>query len=253
VLRALENAFLYHPIRAVQEWLPPPNERVQDVELLTATGTRIHAWWCPTEGWRPEQGAVLYSHGNAGNLSHRGEGVARWQEQMGQAVLIYDYPGYGKSSGRPDEAGCYAAALAAYEWLIAEKQVPPQRILLYGGSLGGGVAVDVAVSRPYRAMVLVSTFTSIPDMARTIYPWLPARWLLRNRFDSLAKIGRCCRPLFVAHGTADRLVPFRQGERLFAAAPEPKRFFPMRGYDHNHSPGPDFYAALREFQAAVEA
>jgi fermentation-respiration switch protein FrsA (DUF1100 family) len=252
VLRALETALLYRPIRAVEEWLSPPNDRVQDVELFAVSGTRLHAWWCPTEGWRPEQGAVLYCHGNAGNLSHRAEGIARWQAQTGQAILIFDYPGYGKSHGRPDEAGCYAAADAAYDWLTVEKHVRPERILLYGGSLGGGVAVDVASRRPYRAMVLVSTFTSIPDMAQVVFPWLPARWLVRNRFDSLSKILRCHRPLFVAHGTADRLIPFRQGERLFAAAPEPKRFFLMTGYDHNHSPGPEFYAALREFLAKTE-
>jgi fermentation-respiration switch protein FrsA (DUF1100 family) len=252
VLRALENALLYRPIRAVEEWLPPPNDRVEDIELITAEGTRIHAWWCPTEGWHPEQGAVLYSHGNAGNLSHRAEGIARWQQHMGEAVLIYDYPGYGKSTGRPSEPGCYAAAHAGYDWLTGDKQVAPERILLYGGSLGGAVAVDLASRRPYRAMVLVSTFTSIPDMARIVYPWLPTRWLIRNRFDSLSKIARCRRPLFIAHGTGDRLIPFSQGQRLFAAANEPKQFFPMSGYDHYHSPGPEFYQVLREFLARAE-
>jgi fermentation-respiration switch protein FrsA (DUF1100 family) len=252
VLLALENVFVYHPTRAADEWLVPPNPRVQDVELHTPDGTLIHAWWCPPEHWQPGQGAVLYCHGNAGNLSHRGDGITRWHEQMGQAVLIFDYPGYGRSTGRPSEAGCYAAADAAYDWLTQTQHVPPERVLLYGGSLGGGVAVDLASRRPYRALVVVSTFTSIPDMAQKQFPWLPARWLVRNRFDNLAKIGRCRRPLFVAHGTADRMIPYRMGERLYAAADEPKQFFPLEGYDHNHAPGPDFYAALREFLARAE-
>jgi fermentation-respiration switch protein FrsA (DUF1100 family) len=252
VLLALENSFVYHPTRDTEDWQAPPNPRVQDVELHTADGTRIHAWWCPPEKWEPAQGALLYCHGNAGNLSHRGEGITRWQQQLGQAVLIFDYPGYGRSAGRPSEASCYAAAEAAYDWVTQTQHVPAERLLLYGGSLGGGVAIELASHHPYRALVVVSTFTSIPDMAQKQFPWLPARWLVRNRFDSLAKIGRCRRPLFVAHGTADSMIPFAMGRQLFAAADEPKAFFAMDGHDHNHAPGPGFYAALREFLAKAE-
>src|SRR5262249_23613263 len=148
------------------------------------------------------RGTVLYCHGNAGNLSHRGEGVLRWHQLLGQSVLIFDYPGYGRSEGKPSEAGCYAAADAAYAWLTETKKVLPQDLLIYAGSLGGGVAVALASRRPHRALVLVGTFTSIPDMAQRQFPWLPARWLVRNRFDNLGKIGRCTRPVFLAHGTA---------------------------------------------------
>jgi fermentation-respiration switch protein FrsA (DUF1100 family) len=253
VLMALENRLLFFPVVAADEWLEPPNARVQDVELQSADGCRIHAWWCPTENWEPSQGAVLYCHGNAGNLSDRAAGIARWQEQLNHAVLIFDYPGYGRSSGRPSERGCYAAADAAYDWLTQTVKVPAEKILLYGGSLGGGVALDLASRRPHRAVVLVSTFTSIPEMAQTLYPWLPARWLVRNRFDNLDKVAKCTRPIFIAHGTADRTVPFSQGERLYAATPEPKQFYVLEGYDHNHTPGPDFYAALRQFLAKNEA
>jgi fermentation-respiration switch protein FrsA (DUF1100 family) len=252
VLLALENAFIYHPTRDTEDWQAPPNDRVQDVELHTADGTRIHAWWCPPQTWEPAQGAVLYCHGNAGNLSYRGEGITRWQQQMNLAVLIFDYPGYGRSAGRPSEAGCYAAAEAAYDWLTQIQHVPAERIVLYGGSLGGSVAVELASRHPCRALVVVSTFTSIPDMAQKQFPWMPARWLVRNRFDNLAKIGHCRQPFFQAHGTADSTIPFSMGQRLFAAANEPKQFFAMDGYDHNHAPGPDFYAALRDFLAEQE-
>ena len=130
---------------------------------------------------------------------------------------------------------------------MQEKKVALERIMLFGGSLGGAMAVELATRQPHRALILVSTFTSVPDMAQLTVPWLPSRWLVRHRFDNLAKIGQCQGPVFIAHGTADRLVPFSQGERLFAAAKEPKCFFPMEGYDHHNSPGADFYAKLREF------
>ncbi|HXG11943.1 MAG TPA: alpha/beta hydrolase [Gemmataceae bacterium] len=253
VLLFLENWLLFRPTRASEDWIPPPNERFTDVELISADGTRLHAWWCPPEGWEPVHGATLYCHGNAGNLSHRGESILRWQRPpLRQAVLIFDYPGYGKSEGKPTEAGCYAAADAAYDWLVREKQVPPERLLLYGGSLGGAVATDLAVRRPHRALVLVSAFTSIPEMAQEVYPWLPARWLVRNQFDNLAKIGQCTQPVFIAHGTADSLVPFAHAERLFAAANEPKHLFRMEGYEHYHTPDPEFYLTLADFLEKCE-
>ncbi len=247
VLPFLENRLLYHPVRAAEDWLPPPNARVQDVELRSSNGTRLHAWWCPVKDWQPEHGAMLYCHGNAGNLSYRGQAVALWQQALGISVLIFDYPGYGRSEGTPTEAGCYAAADAAYECLTQKMNVPADRILLFGGSLGGGVAVDLASRQRHRALILVRTFTSIPDAAQSVYPWLPARWLVRNRFDNLEKIARCGRPAFIAHGTTDRLIPFAQGKRLFEAAGEPKRFLAMAGLDHNDSLSPEFFSALRSF------
>jgi fermentation-respiration switch protein FrsA (DUF1100 family) len=253
VLLALERRFIFFPVPALEEWLPPPSDlHIENVELTSSSGTRIHAWWMTPPGWKASQGALLYCHGNAGNLSHRGEGLRRWRDLMGLAVLIFDYPGYGYSSGVPTEAGCYAAADAGYDWLVRVTRVPGERLLLYGGSLGGAVAADVAVRRPHRGLVLVSSFTSVADMAKLRFPWLPARWLLRHRFDTLSKISTCRRPVFIAHGTADTIVPYAQGDRLFAAANEPKQFFPMPGYDHNHTPSPDFYRSLTEFFARAE-
>jgi uncharacterized protein len=245
VLSLLENWLLFHPLRATVYWLPPPNSRVEDVYLHTLSGTRIHAWWCPGQDWHPSQGAMLYCHGNAGNLSCRADAIAHWQQALDLSVLIFDYPGYGRSEGRPSEAGCYADA--AYDWLTRTMAVPSERLLLYGGSLGGGVAVDLASRQPHRALILVKTFTSIPDAAQCVYPWLPARWLVRNRFDNLEKIARCSRPIFVAHGTGDRLIPFSHGQRLFTAASEPKHFLAMAGLDHNDGLSPEFFAALHSF------
>lgn len=249
MLRAVENRFLFRPLTAADDWeAPPPGLHPRDVELTSADGTRVHAWWVTPEGWAPGQGAMLYCHGNAGNLSHRGENLRRWRDGMGFAVLIFDYPGYGKSGGRPSEAGCYAAGDAAYDWLT-QQHVPPARILLYGGSLGGAVATDLASRRPHRALVLVSAFTSFPDMAQKQYPWLPGRWLVHNRFDNMGKIASCHGPVFITHSRSDGLIPFAQAERLFAAAGEPKVLVPMEGHPHNDSPAPEVFPVLRRFLA----
>jgi fermentation-respiration switch protein FrsA (DUF1100 family) len=250
VMVALENWLLFPATTAAQHWQPKPDERIQDVTLASADGTPLHAWWLPGAG---SPGAMLYCHGNGANLSHRGPALLRWQQELDLGVLIFDYPGYGKSGGSPTEAGCYAAADAAYDWLTQEQRVQPEQILLFGNSLGGGGAMELASRRPHRALVLARTFTSAPDVAQSIYPWLPARWLMRNRFDNLAKIGSCRRPIFIAHGTADGLIPFALGERLFAAANEPRCFHRMDGFDHNTALDLAFFAALRRFLATAEA
>src|SRR5207253_419686 len=130
-------------------WVRQPDLPVRDVYLTTAAGDRIHAWWLPREG---AAGATLFSHGNAGNLSHRGWLVGAWSKALNQSVLVYDYPGFGRSSGRPSEAGCYAAAEAAWDWLVNEQHIPPEKILLLGKSLGGAMAVELARDRPHRAL-----------------------------------------------------------------------------------------------------
>lgn len=247
LLLLLENKFLYHPYRDSDSWMPPPvGMKAEDVWLTLADGTRIHGWWCPVDG---ATGAVLYAHGNAGNLSHRGQAAGKLQEALGLSVLLFDYPGYGKSDGSPSEAGCYAAADAAYEWLA--RQVPADQIVLYGKSLGGAVMTDLAIRRPHQALVLCKTFTSVPDMAQKTFPFLPARWLVTNRFESIAKIGQCPRPILIAQADRDSLIPFVQGQRLYEAAPEPKKFFILAGCDHNDAHPVEFYSALAEFLRSI--
>jgi len=244
VLMALENRIVFVPTTAAQHWLNPPKPAVRDVTFQSGAGGTIHGWWYPHE---KATGALLYCHGNAGNLSHRGNAIVKLHDALGVSVLIIDYPGYGKSDGSPTEAGCYAAADAAYDWLVKDQKIPPERILLYGGSLGGGVAVELASRREHRALILVRTFTSAPDTAQHHYPWLPTQWLMRNRFDALGKIKSCTKPKFIAHGTTDSVIPFNLGERLFEAAEEPKVFLRMNGVEHNDALPELFYRELREF------
>lgn len=243
VLKSLENRLVYFPLRAAESWEPPPDPRTEDVWLASSDGTKLHAWFLPHDG----PGAVLVSHGNGGNLSHRGTLMRNLHRHLGRPVLAYDYPGYGKSDGRPTEAGCYLAGEAAYRWLTGERKVPADRVVLLGESLGGGVAVELATRHDHEALALMFTFTSLPAAARCHYPWVPCGALMANRFDNLSKIGRVRRPVFVAHGTADEVIPFRQGEELFAAANEPKRFLPIEGGTHNIGPDERFYAELRRF------
>jgi hypothetical protein len=197
----------------------------------------------PTPG---ADGALLYSHGNALNLSHRGPSIVRWAQELNLSVLIYDYPGYGKSTGKPDESNCYAAADAAWKWLTDDEGIENRRIILLGASLGGAMATDLAAKNDCRALILIKAFTSIPDMASHRFPWLPARYFVRNKFDSISKLPTCRCPTLIVHGAGDRVVPFFCGEELFAVAREPKEFLRLDG-DHNDALPADFFSRVRQF------
>ncbi len=243
-LMFFEDSLVFHPTPAELYWAAPPSRDVRDVMLTTAAAESVHSWWLPCPG---SQGALLYLHGNAGNLSQRGQSILRLRDTLALSVLIIDYPGFGKSPGRPSEDGCYRAADVAYDWLVEEPRIAPAEIVLFGKSLGGGIATHLACRKDHRALALVKTYTSLPDVGASIYPWLPVRLLMRNRFDSLSRLCNCCRPVFVAHGTTDELIPFALGQRLYEAAKEPKEFFAMPNHGHNDPFPPEFYMALRAF------
>jgi fermentation-respiration switch protein FrsA (DUF1100 family) len=244
VLSLLENRLLYFPTRAAADWTDPKELLAEDISLQAPDGTPIHAWWCPKSSG---DGAILYAHGNGGNLSHRARIYADLQREQNLSVLAFDYPGYGKSGGKPCEAGCYAAADAAYEWLTKTEGMSPERVVLFGESLGGGVVVDLASRRPCRALVLFSTFSSVPEVAKSKFPFFPVQTLMSNRFDSLHKIQDIHRPVFMSHGDADDLIPLKFAQRLFDAAPGPKQMLIDPGRGHHLSLRPEFHTALREF------
>jgi fermentation-respiration switch protein FrsA (DUF1100 family) len=231
VFLLLERSLVFQPSSPAESWLEPVDPKTQDISITDAGGTKLHGWWTAPDN--AAAGAVLVAHGNGGNVTHRGRLAADLRRTLGAGVLLFDYPGYGKSEGQPSEESCYASAEAAYLWLRDTAHIAPNRIILMGESLGGGPAVEMATRHEHRALVLVFTFTSLPAAAKFHYPWLPTNWLMRTRFDNLAKIGRCRRPVFIAHGSADEIVPFPHGEQLFAAANEPKEFLRMEGITHN--------------------
>jgi fermentation-respiration switch protein FrsA (DUF1100 family) len=243
----LERRLVFVPSSAAESWNAPVDSATRDVWLTSADGPKLHAWWlAPTD---PAAGAVLVAHGNGGNLSHRGQLAADLRRTLGAGVLLFDYPGYGRCEGTPTEEGCYDAAEAAYRWLTDEAKVPANRITLLGESLGGGPAVELATRHDHRALVLVFTFTSLPAAAKFHYRFLPTHTLMRTRFDNLSKIGRCRRPVFILHGTADRVIPFSHGEALFAAANEPKEFVRLDGVDHDVALGDRLTVPLAQFLA----
>ncbi len=239
-----ENRLVYHPTPASEDWMPAPNPAIQDVTFDSPDGTPIHAWWLPRE---PNDLVLLVCHGNSGNLSHRGVTLDRLSDRLRVSVLIFDYPGFGKTLGKPNEPRCYDAAEAAIRWLRDDRKVPTERIILYGESLGGGVATELATRYSCHSLVLVKTFSSVPAAAKFHYPWVPCHWLMTNRFDNLAKIGRVNCPVLIASGTADRTVPYEHGEALFAAANEPKEFYPAIGSDHNDPMPDEFWDRLGAF------
>ena len=166
---------------------------------------------------------------------------------LAYATLILDYRGYGRSEGKPNEAGVLADARAARRWLAHREKIADTDVVLMGESLGGAVAVDLAACDGAAALVLESTFTNLPDVAAYHYPWLPVRWAMRARFDSAAKIANYHGPLLQSHGDADTIVPLQLGKRLFDAANSPKKFVLLPGHDHNDSRPPEYYDRLANF------
>jgi fermentation-respiration switch protein FrsA (DUF1100 family) len=193
--------------------------------LKTTDDVRLYAWIVRAD--RP-RGAVLFLHGNAGTVEDRVE-HARAFHAMGFTTLLLDYRGYGASGGRPNETGTYLDAEAGYEQLVRAEGFDAGRIALFGESLGGGPAIELARRKPCGAVILQGTFTSIPAIGAKLYPWLPVRLLARVRYDNLAKIAQVPAALLVLHSRDDEIVPFAHGEALFAAALPPKRFVPMQG------------------------
>lgn len=217
-----------------------------DLTLDTADGERIVAWWKPPEAGRA---AVLYFHGNGGSLLNRRD-RARLLAADGRGLLLVSYRGYSGSTGSPTEAGLRADARAAYHWLA--ERVSPKLVVLYGESLGSSVAVHLAAERPVGGVILDAPFTSVADVARLHYWYAPIDLLLRDQHRSADVIGAMGAPLLVLHGDRDGIVPIALGERLFAAAPEPKRFVRLPGGDHVSNLEGGGLDAVRAFLAEVE-
>jgi hypothetical protein len=230
-IRLFENSFIYFPPR-FPEGFPPPElyaRQVEEVWLSTLDRVRVNAWYLPSP---TSKRALLWFHGNAENIGHGLEHLG-FYARLGVNVLAVDYRGYGKSEGSPNEAGVYRDADAAYDYLIQERHIQPQDIFVFGHSLGGAVAVDLASRRDCGGLIVQSSFTSAKDMARRTFHIPLFEYIPKSQFNSLEKIRGVRAPILIVHGTRDETVPFSMGQRLFAASPEPKFFFPVEDAGHN--------------------
>jgi len=231
LIRVLENQFIYFPPR-YPEGFPSQqmiDMNVEEIWMTTQDGVRINAFYHsnPTS-----HQALLWFHGNAENIGY-GLDHLKALSEIGVNILAVDYRGYGKSEGKPDETGVYRDADAAYDYLVTQRHFRAQDILLYGVSLGGAVAIDLASRRPCGGLIVQSSFPSARAMARRMFRIPLLEYVPKSKFDSLAKIPAVHAPILIAHGTRDEVVPFEMGRQLFAAAPEPKRFFLIEGAGHN--------------------
>lgn len=225
-----QNRFVYYPVRQVE--LNPGDLGLvfEDLRIKTVDGETIAGWYVPAEG---ADRCILFCHGNAGNIGGRAERVGELH-RLGFHVLIFDYRGYGDSTGKPSEAGVYRDAQAMWDYLVNDKGQRPGDIIVFGRSLGGGVATWLAIENDPGALVLESAFTSVPDMGVRTYPFLPIRWLCRTRYDNLERIARIDIPKLICHSPQDDIVPYEMGRKLFDAAGEPKSFVELGG-GHNIS------------------
>ena len=199
----------------------------QDVSIETTDGVTLHGWFI---AGRSAQ-VLLFFHGNAGNISHRLDSIGQFHN-LGLSVLIIDYRGYGQSTGRTTEMGIYRDADAAWRYLIEERDLVANDILIFGRSLGGAVASRLASENQPLALIVESSFTSVPDVAQDLYPWLPVRWLSRLSYATRDYVRGVRCPILVIHSRDDEIIPFRHGEAIFASANEPRTLLPIRG-THN--------------------
>jgi uncharacterized protein len=223
----------------------------EDVRFTSADGTKLHGWFVPHAN--PKR-AILYCHGNGEHIAFNTELAAHLRDTLQASVLLFDYRGYGRSEGKPDENGCIADARAARQWLSERMSIAPDEIVLMGRSLGGAVAVALASEEGAKAVVIENSFPTLPDVAAIHYPWLPVRWVMKNRYDSLTRIKDYRGPLFQSHGTDDTLVPMHLAYQLFDASPSvTKRWLEFPGCGHNDECPASYYDALSSFLAEIDS
>jgi fermentation-respiration switch protein FrsA (DUF1100 family) len=251
LIKMIERSLVYPiPSRERGDWRPRWL-RPQNVWFRSADNTKLHGWYIPAS--EPSR-LVVYCHGNGEHVADQANLVFRLQSYLSATVFVFDYRGYGRSRGKPAERGCIADGLAAQRWLAEREGVDTNDIVVVGRSIGGGVAVAMAAEQGARALVLENTFSRMTDAAASLYPWLPVRLVMKNRYNSLRRIASFCGPLFQCHGTADEIVPIELGRKLHAAAPgRVKKFYEIANARHNDTPPPAYYAALAQFLDAVDA
>lgn len=229
--------FIYAPQMPTRDLVATPTDihlQYEDLTLITPDNERINAWYIPAQDpsnkldIKPATKTVLFFHGNAGNISHRLETIKIYN-QLGFNFLIFDYRGFGISTGKPSEQGTYLDADTVWQYLIDEKKLDPEQIILAGRSLGGGVAAELAKKVRPALLILESTFTSMTEVSAKHYPFMPTSLIVKHEYETSLKLKDIHCPIVFAHSTNDEVIPFEHSQRNFAAANEPKQFITLRG------------------------
>ncbi len=250
LLYVFQDRLIFAPSRVLHGDPSSAGIPFEDVTLRAPDGCALGAWYVPAEG--PARGTALFCHGNAGNISHRLLTIEKIR-RLGLNVLIFDYRGYGRSDGRPSEAGIYSDGRTAWDWLVEVKCESPDRIVIWGRSLGSAVATRLAGEVRPAAVIIESAHTSVPDAGARAYPWMPVRLIARTRLDNLEQVRRVKCPLLAVHSTEDEMLPIEFGRKVFEAAPGPKAFLEIYG-SHNsgfHTSGELYTDGVRRFLDGV--
>jgi len=253
LVRLFERGFIFFPLRyPAGVWDPALlGVEAEEVWFEAADGASLHGWWIEAQGGAPASGSpvLLWSHGNAGNLTHRAPHAGALARQ-GLSVFLFDYRGYGRSEGRPSEEGLYLDSEAAYAYLTEGRGISPERLILLGVSLGCAPAARLATRVGHAGTILVSPFPSAKVMARRMFSGLPLGFLTASEFPVSTWVAQRSRPLLVIHGDADTVVPIKLGQEVYAAAAEPKQFLTLPGAGHNNilaMGGIRYLDAMRKF------
>lgn len=234
-----QRQYIFEPTPQIQTTPDRVGIKYEEVRILSGSGAErgeLYAWWIPAD--QADAPTLLYLHGNDKNVGH-GHDVdnAGRMHSLGYNLLMADYRGYGKSTGgEPSEAKVYEDAEAAWSYLLKQRASAPQRTFIYGHSLGGAIAIDLAVRHPEAAgLIAEGTFTSMPDMGKRKYSYMPVDWLLNQRFDSLDKVGKLKIPVLFIHGTWDKRIPWEMSQKLFDLSPQPKSLKLIEGGEHSNN------------------
>lgn len=253
-MSVLDQFFVYHPDPwNDQDWKTRSGLPLEDVWFQSSDGTKLFGWYVERAA---TSAVVLWCHGNAGNIINRLENL-RELYRLGLSVFLFDYRGYGRSQGSPSEEGLYEDALGAYDYLTRIRLIRPERIVLFGRSLGAAVAAEVASHKPAAGLILESPFPSIEAVAKYHYGGLPVHWLLGAEFRLIDRLPQLSLPKLVVHGDRDEVVPLELGRQVFEAAKPPKSFYVIKGADHNntyHVGGEPYFHRFAEFvQSAIRS
>jgi len=224
----MQDRMLYFPDREILQTPKDIGLEYEEVSLQTKDNVIVSGWYIPA---KHEKGVLLFCHGNAGNISHRLESISIFHD-IGLSVLIFDYRGYGKSEGKPSEKGTYCDAEAAWNYLVEVKRKTPDRIIVFGRSLGAAIAADIALKKIPAGLIMESSFLSVPEMGKRYYPWIPVRLLSKYDYSTIDKIRSITCPKLIIHSPDDEIVPFEHGKSLFEEAVQPKDFLKIQG-GHN--------------------